>query len=48
MSKLFSVVAVPISIPTKSIGGLPFSKPSLVFIVCNLFADSHSILAGVR
>ena len=48
MSILFSIVAVLISIPTKSMGGFPFSKPSLVFIVCNLFDDSHSVLTGVR
>ena len=31
---LFSIMAVPLYIPTNSMGGFPFSKPSPAFTVC--------------
>ena len=31
-----------IYIPTNSVGGLPFSAPSLVFSICRLLDDGHS------
>ena len=41
-SILFSIVAVSIYIPTNSVRGLPFSIPSLAFIVYRFFDDGHS------
>ena len=37
---LFSIVAVPIYIPTNSVGGGPFSPHP--FIICGFFDESHS------
>ena len=45
-SILFSLVAVPIYIPTNSVGGLPFPTPSPAFVICRLFNDDF--LTGVR
>ena len=39
---LFSIVLVPIYIPTNSVGGFPFSIPSPVFVICSLVNDGHS------
>ena len=39
---LFCIVAAPIYIPTNSVGGFPFSTPSLAFVICRLFNDGHS------
>ena len=41
-SILFSIVVVPIYIPTNSVGGLLFSTPSPAFFVCRLFDAGHS------
>jgi len=41
-SILFSVAVAPIYILTNSVGGFPFSTPSLAFVICRLFSDSHS------
>ena len=43
-SILFSIVIVPIYIPTNSVGGFPspFSTPSPAFVVCVLINDGHS------
>ena len=42
-SILFSIVAVPVYIPTNSVGGLPLLHiPSPAFIICRLFDDGHS------
>ena len=41
-SMLFSIVAVPIYIPTSSVRGFPFSTPSPAFFVCRFFDDRHS------
>ena len=42
ISLLFSIVVVPVCIPTSSIEGFLFSTPSPMFIVCRLFDDGHS------
>ena len=44
LRKLHTVlyVAMPIYIPTNSIGGFLFSTPSPAFIICRLFNDGHS------
>ena len=42
ISTLFSIVAVPVCIPTISVEGSLFSTPSAAFIVCSLFDGSHS------
>ena len=42
ISMLFSTVAVPVCIPTRSVRGFPFSTPSPAFIACRLFDDSFS------
>ena len=39
---LFSMVAVPVYIPARNLGELPFSKPFPAFILCRLFDDGHS------
>jgi len=39
---LFSIVVVSIDIPTTAKEGSFFSTPSLAFIVCRFFYDSHS------
>ena len=39
---LFFIVAVLVCIPTSSVRSSLFSTPSLEFIVCRLFDDSHS------
>ena len=41
-SMLFSIVVVPIYIPTNSVGGSLFSTPSPAFVICGLFDDGHS------
>ena len=41
-SKLFSIVAVPIYIPSNNLEGSFFSIQSPAFIVCWFFDDSHS------
>ena len=41
-SILFSIVAVPIYIPSNNLEGSFFSIPSPAFIVCGFFDDSHS------
>ena len=41
-SILFSIVVVPIYIPTNSVGWFLFSTPSPAFIVYRLFDDGHS------
>ena len=38
---VFSIVAVLIYIPTKTVGGSPLSIPSLGFIVYGFFDDSY-------
>ena len=40
-SILFSIVAVPIYIPTNSVEGFLFSTPSPASIMCRLFGDCH-------
>ena len=35
-------VAVPVYIPTNSVGGFPFSTASPAIIICRLFDDGHS------
>ena len=42
MSTLFSIVAVPVCIPTNSVRRFLLSTPSPAFIVCRLFDDGHS------
>ena len=42
MSTLFSIVAVPVCIPTNSERRFLLSTPSPKFIVCRLFDDGHS------
>ena len=42
ISTLFSTVAVPVCIPTKSVKMLPFLHTSSAFIVCRLFDGGHS------
>ena len=44
---LFSIVVVPVYIPTKSVGGVLFSIPSPAFIVCRVFDDGHSVQCEV-
>ena len=41
-SMLFSIVAIPIYIPTNGVGGSLFSIPSPAFIVCRFFDNGHS------
>ena len=41
-STLFSLVAIPIYIPTNSVGGLSFSTHSSAFVICRLSNDGHS------
>ena len=41
-SALFSIVAVPVFIPTNSVRRFLFSTPFPTFIVCRLFDDRHS------
>ena len=41
-SILFSIVVVPVYIPTKSVGQFPFSTPSPAFVLCGLINDGHS------
>ena len=38
---LFCIVALPVNIPTNSIGGFLFSTSCPAFIVCRLFDDGH-------
>ena len=38
---MFSIVAVPICIPTSSVGGFPILHTLSACIVCRLFDDSH-------
>ena len=38
---LFSVIAIPVSIPTNSVGGFSFLHTLTAFIVCR-FSDGHS------
>ena len=40
-SILFSTVAAPAYIPSKSIGGFPFSTFSPVFVICRFFNDDY-------
>ena len=35
-------MAVPIYIPTNSVGGFPFSLPSPVFVICGFIKDGRS------
>ena len=39
---LFSIVAVPIYIPTNSARGFPFLHTLSAFVVCRFFDDGHS------
>ena len=41
-SRLFSIIVLPVYIPTNSIRGFLFSIPSLAFIVCRFFDNGHS------
>ena len=41
-SILFSIVVVPIYIPTNSGGGYLFLHPSPAFVICSLVNDGHS------
>ena len=43
----FSIAAAPTYIPTNSVGGFPFSKPSPEFI-CRLFNVGHSDLCEMQ
>ena len=43
---LFSIVAVPIYIPTSSAG--VFAAPSPAFVTCRLFTDGHSECCEVQ
>ena len=46
---LFSIVAVPVCIPTNSVRGFPFLHTLPALIVCGLFDDGCSaILTGMR
>ena len=45
---LFSTVAVPVYIPTSSVGGSLLSTPSPAFIVCGFFDDGHSDSCEVK
>ena len=40
--KLFSIVAVPVDIPTNSAGGFPFLHTPPAFVICGLINDGHS------
>ena len=42
ISTLFSMVAIPVFIPTNSVRGFPFSTPSPAFIACRLLDHCHS------
>ena len=44
---LFSIVAVPIYIPTNGVGRFPLLQTSPAFIVCRFFDDGHSDLCEV-
>ena len=39
---MFSIVVVPIYVPTNSVGGFPFHTPSPAFVICTLINDGHS------
>ena len=39
---LFSIMAIPINIPTNSGGVFPFPTSSPAFVICRLFNDGHS------
>ena len=44
---LFSIMAIPINIPTNSGGVFPFPTSSPAFVICRLFNDGHSNLCEV-
>ena len=46
-SILFSIMAIPVNIPTNSGGRFPFPTSSLAFVICRLFNDGHSNLCEV-
>ena len=39
---MFSIMAVPIYIPTNSVREFPFHYSSSVFVICKLLNDGHS------
>ena len=41
---MLSILAAPTYIPTNSVGGFPFSKPSPELVICRIFIDDHSDL----
>ena len=41
-SALFSIVSVPVYIPTNSVGGFPFLHTLSSTVICRLFDDDHS------
>ena len=46
-SILFSIVVVPIYIPTNSAGGFPFLHTPPAFVICGFINEGHSDLCEV-